>query len=176
MRRAIALGFLIASFGLLAACGDRGDPKLLNIRQSQSGPDEFAILPNKPLQTPEDLSALPTPTPGASNRVDVTPQSDAVAVLGGSPSRLVRDGQVSDGALVAHASRFGRDADIRENLAASDLEFRKSNRGRLLERLANVNVYFEAYRQQSLDKHAELERLRRLGVRTPSAPPKPTDD
>jgi hypothetical protein len=34
-----------------------------------------------------------------------------------------------------------------------------------------VNVYFDAYEDQSLDQQAELERLRRLGVRTPAAPP-----
>lgn len=171
MQRVIVLISLVMGLGLLAACGDRGDPQLLNVRQSQEGPDEFAILPSKPLQTPEDLSALPTPTPGAANRVDVTPTRDAIAVLGGSPSRLDRDGKITDGAIVNHASRFGRDPDIRQTLAASDLEFRKRNRGRVLERLANVNVYFKAYRQQSLDQHAELERLRRAGVRTPSAPP-----
>jgi hypothetical protein len=34
-----------------------------------------------------------------------------------------------------------------------------------------TNVYFRAYRQQALDRYAELERLRRMGVRTPAAPP-----
>jgi hypothetical protein len=34
-----------------------------------------------------------------------------------------------------------------------------------------VNVYFKAYRAQSLDQQAELAFWRRRGVRTPSAPP-----
>jgi len=171
MQRATVLIALMMGLTFVSACGERPAPELLNVRQTQAGPDEFAILPNKPLQAPEDLSSLPAPTPGASNRVDVTPARDAVAALGGNPSRLDRDGNIADGAIVNHASRFGRDANIRQDLAASDLEFRKRNRGRVLERLANVNVYFKAYRQQSLDQHAELERLRRAGVRTPSAPP-----
>jgi hypothetical protein len=47
------------------------------------------------------------------------------------------------------------------------------NDGRLLERLFNVNVYFKAYRSQELDQYLELQRLRRLGIRTPAAPPDP---
>ncbi len=34
------------------------------------GPDEFAILPTKPLEMPADVAALPPPTPGAANRAD----------------------------------------------------------------------------------------------------------
>ncbi len=42
----------------LAACG-RGDPRLMNIRNTESGPDEFAILPTSPIEIPADLAALP---------------------------------------------------------------------------------------------------------------------
>jgi hypothetical protein len=44
----------------LAGC-ERGEPRLLNLKKSQSGPDEFAILPNKPLQEPASFAELPTP-------------------------------------------------------------------------------------------------------------------
>ena len=37
----------------------------------------------------------------------------------------------------------------------------------------NVNVYFKAYAEQSLDQHLELQRFRRAGIRTVSAPPDP---
>ena len=37
---------------------------------------------------------------------------------------------------------------IRQELAAADLEFRRNNQGRLLERLFDVNVYFRTYRLQ----------------------------
>ena len=49
MTRAIGL---IGAMLLLAACGNSDtEPNLLNISQPRSqGPDEFAILPNKPLQ------------------------------------------------------------------------------------------------------------------------------
>ncbi len=165
---------LIAAGLVLSACGSDRNPELLNIRSNTTTPDEFSILPTKPLQAPEDFSALPEPTPGGGNRVDPTPTADAVAVLGGNPAALTRSGvPAGDGALFAHTTRYGVTPAIRTELAQADLEFRRANDGRLLERLFNVNVYFRAYEALSLDQHAELERWRRVGVRTPSAPPDP---
>lgn len=158
----------------LSACGNRNkEPNLANFPRTKT-PDEFTVLPNKPLEAPESYAALPTPTPGGGNRVDPTPTSDAIAALGGQPQIVARDGSIdSDGGLVNFASRYGRQADIRQVLAAEDLEYRRDNDGRLLERWFNVNIYFKAYRDQSLDQHAELLRLRRLGIWTPAAPPDP---
>lgn len=156
----------------LAACGDE-EPNLLNITQAPSdGPDEFAVLPVEPLVIPEDLAALPAPTPGSTNRTDPTPRSDAIAALGGNPAVLSRAS--NDGALVRYTGRYGVSPDIRASLAASDLQFRQNNDGLPLERLFNVNTYFQAYERFSLDQFRELERLRRAGIRTPSAPPPPT--
>lgn len=156
----------------LAGCSGDRDPSLMNIRSTTRTPDEFAILPNKPIELPEDLAALPAPTPGAANRVDPTPEADAVAALGGNPARLSQTAvPASDGALVARTTRYGVAGGIRSELAAEDLEYRRKNDGRLLERVFNVNVYYRAYRKQSLDQYAELERWRRLGVQTVAAPP-----
>jgi hypothetical protein len=164
---AIALGAVLA----LAACGPRGEPELMNIRSETAGPDEFGIVPPKPLEMPEDLAALPEPTPGGENRTDQRPLDDAIVALGGTP-RAAGGIPAGDGGLYSHASRFGVEAGIRTTLAGEDLEWRRDNNGRILERLFNVNVYYKAYRDQSLDQHAELARWRKLGVRTPSAPPR----
>jgi hypothetical protein len=171
MRGAQYLGLLVAAL-VLAGC-ESGEPRLLNVTSSTQGPDEFGILPNKPLQQPENFSVLPPPTPGAANRVDATPIDDAIAALGGDPNAVARGVSPRDSGLIAYASRNGRDAGIREQLAEEDLEFRRRNDGRVLERVFNVNVYFRAYENQSLDRFAELERFRRAGVRTPAAPPPP---
>ncbi len=154
------------------ACGNRNtQPDLLNFPGAKS-PDEFTVLPGKPLEAPEDYGFLPAPTPGGGNRTDPTPKADAVVALGGRGAAIARDGAPgADGGLIAHASRFGTAPDIRRTLAAEDLQFRRRNNGRLLERLFNVNIYFRSYERQSLDQYAELRRLRRLGVRTPAAPP-----
>lgn len=161
----IALGLLA-----LTACGSSDEPDLMQIRQpAGAGPDEFSVLPSKPLTMPDDMAALPAPTPGGANRTDPTPEADAILALGGNPSALQRPSR--DGALLAYAGRFGVAPNIRGELATADLAFRRANDGRFLERLFNVNVYYDSYESMSLNQHAELERLRRAGIRTSSAPP-----
>ena len=160
----------IATMLTLAACGNGGAPELMNLRSGQ-GPDEFAIVPPNPLEMPENLSDLPEPTPNGANRTDANPLDDAVVALGGKPSAAggIPSG---DSALYAHAARFGVEAGIRTTLADEDLNWRRDHNGRILERLLNVNVYYKAYRKQSLNQQAELQRWRKLGVKTPSAPPR----
>ena len=165
-RKMIALASMFAAVLALSACDRDRTPQLLNVKSNQSGPDEFSVLPSKPLTLPDDVSALPEPTPGGANLTDVTPIADATRALGGRP-----DAGGGDGGLVSYATRFGVDPSIRDDLAKADLDFRRRNNGRVLERVFNVNVYYKAYRKQSLDQYAELERLRRAGVRTVSAPP-----
>jgi hypothetical protein len=166
MPRPTIIAILGAMTLALAACSS-GEPRLMNLRNTEDGPDEFAVLPTAPLEMPQDMAALPEPTPGARNRVDPDPERDAVAALGGNTARA---GSASGG-LVTYASRFGVSGDIRPTLAAEDLQFRTRRDGRILERMFGTNVYFRAYSAQSLDRYAELERLRRMGVRTPAAPP-----
>ncbi|MEJ1993243.1 MAG: DUF3035 domain-containing protein [Maritimibacter sp.] len=155
----------------LSAC-DSGDPHLMNIRTDT--PDEFGVLPSKPLVQPESYTELPEPTPNGTNLADPTPEADAVAALGGNPD-LVTSPQIRAGeqGLISYASRYGVPEDIRDTVATEDLEWRRDHNGRLLERLFNVNVYIKAYAQMALDQHRELARLRGLGVKTPSAPPDP---
>lgn len=165
---------LLCLIPTLAACAD-GNPGMMNIgRDRAGGPDEFGIIPTKPLEMPEDLAALPVPTPGGANLTDPTPERDVVAALGGDIGALARGS--TDGAFLAHATRHGVDSDIRVELAAADLEFRRDNQGRVLERLFDVNIYFRAYEEMALDQYAELARLRRLGIRTSAVPPDPVEE
>lgn len=160
----LAMAMLLA----LVACGG-GTPSLMNLRSGE-GPDEFAIVPPKPLEMPESLAELPEPSPGGGNRTDRRPEDEAIVALGGNPS-AAGGIPAADGAVYAHAARFGVEGGIRSTLASEDLEWRRDNNGRILERLLNVNVYYRAYRDQSLNQQAELARWRRAGVKTPSAPP-----
>lgn len=157
--------FVLAAL-TLSACGGDQPPSLMNLRSDTNGPDEFGILPVKPLEMPKDLASLPDPTPMGRNLVDPTPEADAILALGGKPGA-----GSNDAALVAFASRAGVSTDIRAVLASEDLRFRQTNNGRLLERLFKNNVYFKAYLPLSLDQQAELVRWRARGVATPSAPP-----
>ncbi len=162
---------VLLAVAMVSACSRNREPRLLNIASSTEGPDEFAIVPYKPLEPPTDFTALPTPNRGGANRVDASPNNDAIVALGGNPAAVARGASPGDAGLINHTSRYGRAGNIRQQLAQEDLEFRRRKDGRPLERLFNVNVYFRAYRGQSLDQYNELERFRRLGVRTPAAPP-----
>ncbi len=165
------LGIAVAITALVAACGQPETPRLMHLRATKPGPDEFAILPTKPLQMPASLAELPTPTPGGSNLSDPTPEAAAIAALGGKPTGLTGGIPAADGALVARATRYGTDGTIRTELAAEDLQYRRHNYGKFLERLFSLNTYFKAYKPMSLDQDAELERWRAAGAKTPAAPP-----
>ncbi len=171
--RGLGLCALIA----LAACGrlagdDKEPPRLMHIKSASRSPDEFTVLPTKPLQMPEELASLPEPTPGGGNITDPTPEADAVAALGGNPALLARGAvPAGNGGLVSYATRFGTAQGIRDVLAAEDLEYRRKHDGRLLERMFKVTVYYRAYAPMSLDQYAELERWRAVGAQTVGAPP-----
>ncbi|RMC35060.1 DUF3035 domain-containing protein [Paracoccus alkanivorans] len=172
--RAISLTIGIAALTGMTACG--GNPKLMNLERGQNSPDEFAILPTKPISMPPDLALLPTPTPGSSNITDPTPIADAVGAMGGNPAALTDQGvAASDQAMVAYASRSGNDPAIRTTLAQADQEWRERHKPRPLERLAGTSVYHRAYRDVSLDPQAEQSRWQRAGARTPAAPPAPEE-
>jgi hypothetical protein len=164
----------VAGVALLAlgACGaHKGAPHLMNLHSSSKGPDEFALLPPKALALPEDLTALPDPTPGGENLTDQHPMDDAIVALGGKVP-AVSGIPASDAGLVRYAGRAGGSADIRASLAADDLAWRKKHPGKLLERAFSLTIYFDVYKAMWLDTYAELQRWRDAGVRTPSAPPK----
>lgn len=167
----VVLAIAGAALLSVAACGKSDKmPQLMNARSTSAGPDEFSIIPPKPLAMPEDLAALPAPTPGGANRTDATPDADAIVALGGNPAGA---GGIpaADGALVNSASRNGTNGSIRETLASEDLDFRRKHNGRILQRMFGVNVYYQAYSRMSLNQQAELLRWRKAGARTPSAPP-----
>ncbi|MCX8508868.1 MAG: DUF3035 domain-containing protein [Rhodobacteraceae bacterium] len=172
-KNVILCGTLLAALAL-SACA-RGDkmPQLMNIRAQSRSPDEFAILPTKPLTMPEDLKALPAPTPGGSNITAPTPEADAIAALGGNPDAVKVGDKIAaaNTGLVSYAARFGREAGIRDRLAQEDLVWRQKHNGRLLERVFNINAYFKAYQPMMLDTYAELDRWRAAGVQTVGAPP-----
>lgn len=164
--------FLILCLGL-AACSSRDDDiALKRIKDKGNGPNEFTILPTKPLQSPDDFNALPTPAPGAVNLVDPRPKEDGAAALGGNPAVMQATAPAaSDGGLVRHANRFGATAGIRQQVRQEDIETRRK-RGRVnLIRIGNSDDYTDAYKNQWLDASREERRLRQRGIETPSAPP-----
>ncbi len=146
---------------------------LHDLRTNEPGPDEFSIIPVKPLTDPTDYASLPAPTPGQGNITDHQPLQDAVAALGGRPSALDETvgASAADAGLVHYVSRFGVPAGIRETVAGEDETFRK-RRGRFLNiKLVKQDRYNDVYKRHTLDQNKELWRWRRAGALTPSAPP-----
>lgn len=170
MTRAILL--IVAVGAVLAGCGPNRDITMRNLdRTSGDGPEEFAVMPVKPLQQPQSYNALPAPTPGAANLTDPTPKADAIAALGGNEAARAGGIPAGDSALVAQASRYGVPSDIRATLARDDYEFRRRASRFTKLRIVKVDRYRQAYRRQALDPFAERDRFQRAGIRTPSAPP-----
>ena len=168
--RAFATALGLTTALALAGCSTSGQLMTL---ETGDGPDEFSILPTRPLQMPPDLAQLPPPTPGGVNRTDPAPFADAIASLGGNPAHLSAQGVgAADGVLLAYTGRLGRDGNIRATTAAEDQAFRARHGRRLLEIMAKTNVYMRAYADQAIDPWDELARFRRAGVRTPTAPPR----
>lgn len=164
---------LVAILAVSACSSSRDDLSLRNLSTPGAGPDEFSVLPGKPLDMPQDIAALPTPTPGGSNLTDQNPLADGVAALGGRPAALAPQGvAASDAGLVQHAARNGLSQDIRMTLAAEDDAFQRSrSRFTRFRIFRDVDRYHEVYSNEMTDPYAELRRFRRLGVPTPSAPP-----
>lgn len=165
-------GIIALTILTLALAGCSGNGKLSRIKNTSNGPDEFTVLPTKPLQTPDTYNALPVPTPGAANLVDTNPTAEGIAALGGNPAATVPAGIGSGNAgLINHAQRHGTSPAIRQQLAAEDAETRR--------RYGRVNIfnigpsddYTDAYKKQWLDSQSEKQRMQRSGIVTPSSPP-----
>ncbi len=168
MRALMGLAVLIA----LAGCGNRNGLHDSYDNRSE-GPDEFSVLPSRPLEVPETLNVLPPPIPGGPNRTDATPRADAVLALGGTPNAGAGAPiPAADSALIATATRYGVPQGIRTQLAQEDADFRSRAPGL---RLLTRNRYYTLYRPQTLDAYAEQERFSQLGVGVPSASPPPED-
>ncbi len=167
----VRLGTIIL-VGAVALGGCAGKP-LRTLGPTGSGPDEFLILPSKPLTAPKDYDVLPAPTPGGANLVDQNPNADAVVALGGRASALENKGvPSSDGSLVSQASRYGVPPNTRIATSEEDAKFRKRQGRWSGFKLFPVDRYQQIYKRQSLDPYEEADLFRQAGFPTPSAPPK----
>ncbi len=169
--RWLSFASLILIMGLSACAKDR-NVTLSKIRNTSNGPDEFSIVPGKPLEMPKEMTTLPAPTPGMTNRAAQQPKADAIAALGGNAATDAAQAiPARDGALVNYASRGGVTPGIRQTLAQEDLQTRRRHGKVNVFNLGYTDDYTNAYRKQWLNADAERDRLRSYGVKTPSAPP-----
>ena len=154
----------------LAGCADV--PDLMKFPNKRNTPNEFTVIPSRPLATPPAGAALPVPQSNAVNLATPSPIDSAIVALGGTTAAANRTGiPASDTALLATTTRYGTEANIRDVLAAEDIDYRRHNRPQVLAYISGTNWYFTAYNAMSLDQRHEMERLRAIGVRVPVSPP-----
>lgn len=158
-----AVSFLAATLVLGACSKNTSDGEL----RSAGSPDEFSVLPTKPLEMPTDFAALPPPTPGRPNRVDYSPRQEAVASLTGRETPVA--GTASAASVIARSGPV--DPSIRARLAQEDMIWRETHTGKLLPRLFARDENEVIYGEVTLDPAAELARLRAQGVGVPPASP-----
>jgi Protein of unknown function (DUF3035) len=172
--RQAPIAFLLLPLVLaISGCGQGGVAGVLRSSGATSTPDEFLVLPTRPLEIPDNLASLPPPTPGAPSRVEYQPESIAVTGLTG------QEGQVraaSGAALLARAGAASNDPQIRARLAQEDAEYRASHGGRLLERLFARDQEALVYRDMTLNAPAVYEQMRARGVQLPAPPPDLLED
>ncbi|MFT4959084.1 MAG: hypothetical protein ACI92Z_000156 [Paracoccaceae bacterium] len=161
---------ILGSIVIVAGCSDRG---LRQLRSAGKGPEEFSVMPVKPLTKPENYTVLPTPTPGGINLVDIDPRAEAIVALGGRAPAQSPGAAAADAALVNQASRYGVPSNTRVELAETDAAFRKRKSKSIFSRLklGRVDHYGDAYSDQALDPFVETQRFRGGGALTPSSPP-----
>ncbi len=163
----ISIGVMgVALVLAVSACSKSG---LRDLRPIGTGPDEFLVMPVKPLESPASFSELPQPTPGAGNVADQNPKAELIATLGGNPAAT--GVPASDNALLAATGRFGVDQEIRQELAEKDAKFRRREQRTARIKLFPVDRYEDAYRRQALDPFQVNQAYRDVQIGTPTAPP-----
>lgn len=169
----VAIGVLLIAALAVSGCNRSGGERrpALNLRGAPVPPDEFLVLPQKPLEMPAESASLPAPVPGAANRVEIDFQGNMIAALGGRTAG--NSGVPAEDAALVAAARAGSEGteNIRSILAAEDRAYREE-RARRIAKLAEDNNAAAIYDRALLDANAELARLRALGVKVPIAPPR----
>jgi hypothetical protein len=161
-------GAMLLTALVLGGCGEGGLGGSLRGAGLAGTPDEFMVLPTKPLEIPENLAAKPLlpPTTGSSNLVDYNPRVEAVAALTGRPGLPAT---ASGAGLVAQVGAGS--PNIRPTLAAEDVTYSQQNKGLFFERIFSRDDRALNYRGMMLQPGFETERLRAQGQRVPPAPP-----
>jgi hypothetical protein len=158
------LGIFVTLFFIAACSSD--DARLRDLYDVGTGPEEFAVLPSKPLIIPSNLRELPVPDETVENLADPTPKRDLIEKLGGSIDET-KSAPKKDRDLLNYVSRAGVNSNIREELAEEDRKFLRRMRVLTGVKLFRVDRYNQVYRKMTLSAPKELERWRSLGIRTP---------
>jgi len=172
-RTVARLGLTVAVALSLGACaGSKGMRESMGL--AAPPPDEFMVVARAPLELPPDLSALPTPQPGAPSRVEPNPRAEAQAALMGdevsaAPAAAPTAGEA---ALLSAAGAGPQNAEVREQIA-QDESATPTRRFGLTSLFGRKIVQDPEAEAERLSPEAEAERLQREGLPAPAAPSAP---
>lgn len=136
----------------------------------QTAPDEFSVITKRPLEMPQDFSALPTPEPGKPSTRDPDPIADARAALSFQPvpAATGRVGtpvtpSASEAVLLSNVGSV--DPNIRSTLAAEKAEYDSEQDLYVLDRLfPSFREARGAVEPEAIDPEAERLRLLEAGI------------
>lgn len=160
---------ILASLSVLAACSSDAPPVTLAEASIANGaPDEFLVLPQRPLEMPDDLETLPEPDLEAGTRVAIDPIAEAKRAVGGTGGST--RATATDQAMLAAARTVGVNPNIRAELRA-ETEAKIARPGGLAGFLDIFRISDRkktAFDDQRLDALGELKRRQAQDVRTPA--------
>jgi len=164
---------LLAVLLAVAGCDSIGDP-LEAIGARVPAPDEFQVMPRKPLEMPA-TAQLPEPSLGAPSPLEPNPRAEAMAALFG-PAAAAGAGtaapSASERALLSSANAAAGSGDVRVQLdkdksrQAVNTPYVPPTLGELI----TGNAARKVDESELLDPEAEALRLQQQGIATPANP------
>jgi hypothetical protein len=156
--RLVAVFFGFLAMLALSGCGDNAVRRSLGLLRS--GPDAFAVKPNRPIEIPES-NELPLPQPGVMARVEEDPMESAREALGASAPESGGPGRTELN-LLETLGALESDPGIRQ-LVNAEHQVYLDGEVLLVHKLLGVEQRRYS-RENALDPVAEIRRLRELGI------------
>ena len=154
-RAAVAMVALLG----LAGCEDNSLRSQLGLLHQ--GPDQFAVLPNRPIEVP-DHDDLPPPEPGAASPIAPDPLGEVKLALGSVAAAPLSEPSDGERTVMAMLGPLPVEDGIREMLAAEHEEMLDEDTP-LVHKIFGIEQ--RRYRRaNALDASEELDRLRGAGV------------
>ncbi len=159
MKKPASAALLLIGFSSFVLAGCSGAKDRLGL--TKSTPDEFAVIKRAPLEMPQDYSALPPPSPGASRPQEQKPVVGARQTVFGKALREERRTSESEAALLNQTGAVETDPEIRRTIDKEAVENAEKDRpvaDKLLNWSSGSSVHIPA---TVVDPEKEAERLKR---------------
>ena len=162
--RTLAWAAMVVAPLALGGCAEGGLAGGLRAAGVQGTPDEFMVLPTRPLEMPENLSRAAAADPGRGQPRRLPPAPRGGRRADRPPRRRYRERQPRSSPPPARATRrSAASSPPRTSSGARPIA------GLLLERVFSRDREALVYQQMVLDAPAEFDRMRARGVEVPGS-------